>query len=387
MTPTAAAAAFPRDGDSIVAALSGDWNLEQPAPRFAPLLEAAAGKQGDGAPSKDDLRAVTVDATALGSWDSSLLIFLRQGEEYCAAHKLEFDSKALPERITRLLALARVVPARITTEPPPRRSPLNWVGRFGLYGVADWRASHEALTFLGEVSLRAVQLIRGRTRMRWREFWVVVQSNSSGALPIVTLIALLMGVIVAFLGVVVLKRFGAGYYVSYLVGFGMLRELAALMTGIIMAGRTGAGVAAELGSMKITEEIDALTTLGISPIDHLVLPRVLGLFVMMPFLVLYADLVGIVGGLGVSMAMLDLSPTQFVHGLLTAVELPDTLLGVFKATIYGAIVGMAGCMKGLQAGSDAGAVGRATTSAVVIGITFIIVANAVIDWLAALLQI
>jgi phospholipid/cholesterol/gamma-HCH transport system permease protein len=223
--------------------------------------------------------------------------------------------------------------------------------------------------------------------MRWREFWVVVQSNSSGALPIVTLIALLIGVIVAFLGVVVLKRFGAGYYVSYLVGYGMLRELGALMTGIIMAGRTGAGFAAELGSMKITEEIDALSTLGISPIDHLVLPRVLGLFVMMPLLVVYADLVGIAGGMGVSLAMLDLTPTQFVHGMLTAVELSDTLLGVFKATIYGLIIGMAGCMKGLRTGSDAGAVGRSATSAVVVGITLIILANAVVDWLAALLQI
>jgi phospholipid/cholesterol/gamma-HCH transport system permease protein len=118
-----------------------------------------------------------------------------------------------------------------------------------------------------------------------------------------------------------------------------------------------------------------------------VLPRVLGLFVMMPLLVVYADLVGIVGGMGVSLALLDLTPTQFVNGLLTAVELSDTLLGVFKATIYGAIVGMAGCMKGLQTGSDAGAVGRSATSAVVLGITLIIVANAVIDWLAALLQI
>jgi phospholipid/cholesterol/gamma-HCH transport system permease protein len=203
----------------------------------------------------------------------------------------------------------------------------------------------------------------------------------------VTLIALLMGIIIAFLGVVVLKRFGAGYYVSYLVGFGMLREMAALMTGIIIAGRTGAGFAAELGSMKITEEIDALTTLGISPIDHLVLPRVLGLFVMMPLLVLYADVVGIAGGLAVAMAMLDLTPTQFVTGLLTAVEFSDTFLGVFKGTVFGVIVGMAGCMKGLQAGSDAGAVGRSATSAVVIGITLIITANAVIDWLAALLHI
>ena len=223
--------------------------------------------------------------------------------------------------------------------------------------------------------------------MRWRAFWVVVETNSSGALPIVTLIALLVGVIIAFLGVVVLKRFGAGYYVSYLVGFGMLREMAALMTGIIIAGRTGAAFAAELGSMKITEEIDAYTTLGISPIEHLVLPRVLGVFVMMPLLIIYADFVGILGGMLVSAALLDLSFKQFLNGLLQAVTLSDALFGVFKGTIYGIIIGVAGCLKGLNGGSDASAVGRAATSAVVFGITLIILANAVIDWLAAVLDI
>jgi hypothetical protein len=166
-----------------------------------------------------------------------------------------------------------------------------------------------------------------------------------------------------------------------------LREMGALMTGIIIAGRTGAAFAAELGSMKISEEIDAFSTLGVSPIDHLVLPRMLGLFVMMPLLVIYADFVGIAGGMLVAVTLLDLSPTQFVGGLLTAVTLSDGLLGIFKGTVFGLIIGLAGCMKGMQTGSDAGAVGRSATSAVVLGITLVIMANAVIDWLAALLQI
>ena len=388
-TGTAAALAeIGRHGDSLVVALRGEWQLDRPAPRFAPLIESALSGVATGAGTVDkghNVRVVNVDASALGSWDSSLLVFLRQGEEYCEAHQLEFSTTGLPGRIASILALARVVPERVVAhEEQPRLSP---VTRLGLAGVAAWDASHVAVTFTGEVVQRATELLRGRVRMRWREFWVVVQSNSSGALPIVTLIALLVGVIIAFLGIVVLKRFGAGYYVSYLVGYGMLREMGALMTGIIIAGRTGAGFAAELGSMKITEEIDALTTLGISPVDHLVLPRVLGLFVMLPLLVIYADIVGTAGGMGVAVAMLDITPTQFMHGLQTAVELNDTLLGVFKAMIYGAIIGMAGCMKGLQAGPDAGAVGRAATSAVVTGITLIILANAVIDWLAALLQI
>ena len=368
-------------GDSLVVALSGAWQVEHPAPHFVPLIESALSGGTSGARSA---RVVTVEAAALGSWDSSLLIFLRQGQEYCEAHKIDFATEGLPSRITNLLALARAVPER-TVEP--EAPALSRTARLGLAGIATWDAWKAALTFTGEVALRGALLLRGRVRMRWREFWVVVQSNSSGALPIVTLIALLVGVIIAFLGVVVLKRFGAGYYASYLVGFGMLREMGALMTGIIMAGRTGAAFAAELGSMKITEEIDALTTLGISPVDHLVLPRVLGLFVMMPLLVIYADIVGIAGGMGIAVAMLDVTPTQFTNGLLTAVVLSDALLGVFKAIIFGAIIGIAGCMKGLQAGSDAGAVGRAATSAVVVSITLVIFANAVVDWLAALLLI
>lgn len=383
MTPEAAAtlAEIRRDGPSLVAVVSGDWSIERPTPHFGQLVEAASASDAKGAGAA---RAVTVDASALGVWDSSLLVFLRQGQEYCLAHQLSFGTDGIPERIATLLALALVVPER-TVEPEPE--PPKALARFGAAGVAAWDASLDAMTFVGEVAQRGVQLLRGRVRMRWREFWVVVQSNSSGALPIVTLIALLVGVIIAFLGVVVLKRFGAGYYVSYLVGYGMLREMGALMTGIIMAGRSGAGFAAELGSMKITEEIDALSTLGISSIDHLVLPRVFGLFVMMPLLVVYADVVGILGGMGVAVGMLDLTGKQFVNGMLTAVELSDTMLGMFKATIFGLIIGMAGTMKGLRTGSDAGAVGRSATSAVVVGITFIILANAVIDWLAALLQI
>jgi phospholipid/cholesterol/gamma-HCH transport system permease protein len=154
-----------------------------------------------------------------------------------------------------------------------------------------------------------------------------------------------------------------------------------------MAGRTGAAFAAELGSMKISEEIDALGTLGLSPVDHLVLPRVLGLAVMMPLLTVYAMFVGIFGGMVVSVSLLELSVTQFVGGLLTPVTLADGLLGVFKGAVFGLIIGIAGCMRGMQTGNDAGAVGRAATSAVVTGITLIIVANAVIDWLSALLGV
>jgi len=363
---------------ALVAALSGDWSLEQGTPRFDSVL-VQDGK------SRGTVRALTFDACRLGSWDSSLLVFLEQVQTYCDAQRITLDPTALPDQVTRLLTLSRAVPERNASDDAPAKRPV--MTRLGEAALATWTSVGTSLNFVGQVTLAVAQLPSRRVRMRWREFWVVVQSNSSGAIPIVTLIALLIGVIIAFLGVVVLERFGAGYYASYLVGFGMLREMGALMTGIIMAGRTGAGFAAELGSMKITEEIDAFVTLGISPVEHLVLPRMLGIFFMMPLLTLYADFVGIVGGMAVAVSLLDLSAQQFVGGLLSAVTLTDAVLGVVKGLVFGAIIGVSGCLKGLQTGSDAGAVGRAATSAVVLGITLIILANAVIDWLAALLKI
>ncbi len=376
----ASATLQPHD-DQLVVRLSGAWRLGSVLPQFGPLIDAAPAADSTRLRGR---RSIGFDAATLGPWDSGLLIFLRQVQAYCTAQDVAFDAAGLPERITRLLSLASAVPERIS-EPGPATA--SFVTRLGRGGLAHWDSAVSALTFVGEVSLALLRLLTGRGRMQWRSFWVVVQSNGSGALPIVTLIALLVGVIIAFLGVVVLQRFGAGYYVSYLVGFGMLREMGALMTGIIIAGRTGAGFAAELGSMKVTGELDAYVTLGISPVEHLVLPRVLGLFVMMPLLVVYADLVGLAGGLGVAVVLLDLTPTQFVGGLLTAVSLPDALFGVCKGLVFGLIIGLSGCLHGLRTGSDASAVGRSATSAVVLGITLIVLGNAIMDWLAALWQI
>ncbi len=374
---TAARAELRTTDGAIVIVLSGDWSIEQPQPQFQEMVKRAA--LGPSIP-----RTVSFDAAGLGSWDSTLLIFVARCQDFCDAQKIELDLSALPAAVRRLNAMAHAVPERI--QGADRANP-SLVSRIGSSVMDTWNGLTAAVTFVGDTALALTGIATRRVHMRWREFFVVVQTNSSGALPIVTLIALLMGIIIAFLGVVVLKRFGAGYYVSYLVGFGMLREMGALMTGIIIAGRTGAAFAAELGSMKISEEIDALTTLGISPVEHLVLPRVLGIFVMMPLLTIYADFIGIVGGMWVSAVLLDLSFKQFMSGMLQAVTLSDALLGVLKGTIFGLIVGVSGTMKGLQGGSNAGAVGRAATSAVVLGITLIITANAVVDWLAALLDL
>jgi phospholipid/cholesterol/gamma-HCH transport system permease protein len=257
--------------DQLITNLAGDWRLELGTPQFAPLITAALA--ADATPPTA-ARTLAFDSSALGAWDSSLLIFVQQAQAFGAARDLAVSTAGLPTQVRQMIALADAVPERKLAPPPPAPSR---TAQIGLAGSAAYDFSVAAVTFLGEIAAATTRLVTRRVPMQWRQFWVVVQSNSSGALPIVTLIALLGGVIIAFLGVVVLERFGAGYYVSYLVGYGMLREMGALMTGIIIAGRTGAGFAAELGSMKITEELDAYTTLGVSSVDYLVMPRVLGL--------------------------------------------------------------------------------------------------------------
>lgn len=362
--------------EQIIVAISGDWEMELPTPRFEHLVRELS--------PNGSVRSIAFDTRELGTWDSSLLTFLLQVLDYSEAHDLAFQSESLPDSIAGLLELATAVPEEEIDRDGKKTS---IVTRLGERGLSTYESFIASITFIGEVTIGLVGLVVLRVRMRWRDFWVVVQSNSSGAIAIVTLISFLVGLIIAFLGAVVLRRFGAGYYVSYLVGYGMLREMGALMTGIIMAGRTGAAFAAELGSMKITEEIDAFRTLGLSPVEHLVLPRVLGLFLMMPLLTVYADFIGIMGGMVVSVSLLDLSTTQFISGLLTPVTLADGILGILKGAVFGLIIGISGCLRGLQTGNDAGAVGRAATSAVVTAITLIILANAVIDWLAVVLGV
>jgi phospholipid/cholesterol/gamma-HCH transport system permease protein len=370
-------ASVQKENHTIVARLEGDWALSERLPRFPDLVSDV-----DGPESASDLR---FDTSELGEWDSSLLVFVSQAQEYCVEHEISFEEEGLPEDLARLLTLARAVPEKDVASRSEQEGPL--LEKLGEWSLGLWDGTVAATSFVGELIAGGLGLFRGKARFRWQDFWLTIQSNGSGALPIVTLISFLVGMIVAFLGAVVLRQFGAGYYVSYLVGYGMLREMAAVMTAIIITGRTGAAFAAELGTMKIMEEIDAFRTLGLSPIEYLVLPRILGLFVMMPFLTVYSMFIGIGGGLLVAVSMLDLNTAQFFSGMMTAITLSDAFLGVAKGTVFGLLIGISGCLRGMQTGTDAGAVGKAATSAVVTGITLIIFANAIIDWLAALLEI
>ncbi|HEY6395637.1 MAG TPA: ABC transporter permease, partial [Candidatus Binataceae bacterium] len=233
---------------------------------------------------------------------------------------------------------------------------------------------NDFLSFLGDLVRASGNFLRGKARYRKIDLLQTIQDCGANAVGIVTLIAFLVGVILAFMGAVQLQQFGAAIFVADLVGIGMVREMGAMMAAIIMSGRTGAAFAAQLGTMKVTQEIDALTTMGISPMEFLVLPRVLALVLMMPLLCLYSDFVGILGGGFVGIGMLGLSPTSYYHETISSLTFTNLFLGVFKATIYGALIALAGCLRGFECGDSSSAVGDAATQAVVTSIVLVVVA-------------
>jgi phospholipid/cholesterol/gamma-HCH transport system permease protein len=295
------------------------------------------------------------------------------------------DKEVLPQGLQRLLSLASAVPERKGARRESKRIP--FLERIADISIEGWRSLLEMLEFFGEVTVAFTRLVTGKSRFPKSDFLSIIQENSAQALPIVSLISLLVGMIFAFVASIQLQMFGAQIYVADIVGIAMVRVMSAIMTGIIMAGRTGAAFAAQLGTMQTNEEIDALKTLGISPMEFLVLPRMLALMLMMPLLCLYANLMGILGGFVVGVGMLDITPTQYYLQTKAAVGLKNLWIGLFQGTVFGVLVALAGCLRGIQCGRSASAVGEAATSAVVTGIISIILATALITFACQVLGI
>jgi len=357
-------------------ALAGDWRLGRGIPEPGRVL----GEVEQGPPP----RKVIFDTRALAGWDSGLLTFLRALLSRFAQLGVEVDERGLPDGVRRLLALAAAVPARMDVRAESR---MPFLARVGDVALAAWRAGGETLAFVGDAFLSVVRLVAGKARFRGSDLLLVVQDCGARALPIVSLVNLLVGLILAFVGAIQLRAFGAQIYVADLVGIGTVREIAAIITGVIMTGRTGASFAAELGTMQVNEEIDALRTLGIPPMDFLVLPRLLGLTLMMPLLCLYADVMGILGGLIVAVTMLDIGATQYYLETRRVIHLGDLSLGLFMGGVFGVLIAVTGCMRGLGSSRSASGVGQATTSAVVTGIVSIVVATALITVMSYVLGI
>jgi phospholipid/cholesterol/gamma-HCH transport system permease protein len=360
-----------REGDNIVVALRGEWTLQTEQRKGdVELLNAVSGE-------RDHAGVLKFDLSGLQSWDTSLLVVLSKLKNWCHQNQVQFSPDGLTEEISSLVTLSEAVPEKQTgKQEPPNRSLFYRLGKWALDLLEGVQVT---FSFVGECILSFGRILRGKAAVDWRLFWLTMQECSAQALPIVGLISYLIGLILAFVGAVQLRQFGAGIYVANLVAVAMAREMAAIMTGVIMAGRTGAAFAAQIGSMKVSEEIDALRTLAISPMDFLVAPRVLALLLMMPLLCLYSVIIGILGGATVGIGLLNLTWTQYWNQTVGSMGLVDIGTGIFKGAVFGVIVALTGCQRGMSCGNNASAVGNAATSAVVLAITWIIVSDAAVD--------
>lgn len=362
-------------GGSVVD-LGGCWRMQGEHPETEPLLAEIAKETA--------LRHIVFDTHRLTHWDASLLAFLLKLKGLAEQRSVAVNGDGLPEGVRNLLRLAAAVPEKAGGK---EQEAIHFLARVGSAALRGLCGARHLVVFVGEATIALMRFLRGRAQYRRVDLSLTIQSCGAEALPIVSLISFLVGLILAFVGAIQLQKFGAQIYVADLVGIAMAREMGAMMTAIIMAGRTGAAFAAQLGTMSVNEEIDALKTMGISPMEFLVLPRMVALALMMPLLCLYADLVGILGGAVVAVSMLDVSLSQYWHQTVEALTLTHFAVGLSKSAVFGVLIAVAGCLRGMQSGRSAAAVGDAATSAVVTAIVWIILTDAAFAVLTNILNV
>ena len=345
---------------ALTVTLQGSWTIGSKLPGSDLLAVQAIN---------NPVTRVVFEAAESFSWDSRLLAWLMASQRQLGS--CSFDLNALPGEVGELFRLANSVPASQAHTAVPATLQQKMFA-----GVA--RLGDEALgllAFIGDLFLALGRWLLGKSSARWLDILSFCHQSGPSALAIITLQSVLIGMILAYLGVVQLRQFGAEVYVANLVGVGMVREMGALMTAVIMSGRTGAAYAAGLGTMQVNEEIDALTTLGIRPMDNLVLPRTLALLLTMPLLCLYSNVLGMLGG-GLVATSMDVTWLLYLHQLRDAITVTDMATGVFKSFVFALLIAMAGCRAGLECGRSSAAVGQATTRAVVTALIYLIVADA-----------
>lgn len=357
--------------------LTGSWTIGQALPS-----DAEVQKQVESDPA---IKQITFDTRDLSGWDSGLLSFLTKIINLSSAKNITVSQEGLSEGIQRLLQLAFAVPERKGARKEEVQDPL--LTRIGTSTIETGQSAMDTLNFIGDAFLAFLKFFVGKARFQRSELTLTIQQCGVQALPIVSLISILVGLIFAFIGAVQLMMFGAQIFVADLVAIAMTRVMGAVMVGVIMAGRTGAAFAAQIGTMQVNEEIDALQTLGIAPMEFLVVPRMLALILMMPLLCVYADLMGILGGFLVGVGMLDITVKQYINQTINAMNLYHFFIGIVHALVFGILIALAGCLRGIQCGRSASAVGQATTSAVVTSIVAIVIATAIITIVCNILGI
>ncbi len=361
--PTQARAEATLESGMLAVRVGGDWQLTAPHPDWAAVL---AGHKP---------QAVRIMADRLDDWDSSLALFLGEAWRWGEKTGVSVAREGFPPGLEQLVGL-------LAQKPPPGAAPRAGLpGLFTVVGIATaalWRETKDLAGLVGECAFSVARFFRGQAQFRWRDCLSEMQQCGVMALPIVGLISFLVGVTMAYMGSLIVRQYGGDVWIADMVGVAMTREMGPLMLAIVLAGRTGAAFAATLGNMKANEEIDALETLGVSPVDFLVMPRMAALFFMMPFLALYTDTLGILGGMLIAaLPPLNIPTNLFYAEMQTIVDLSDINTGLIKAATFGLLIGLAGCLRGLQAERSAAGVGQAATRAVVTSLLLIVVANSI----------
>ncbi len=353
-----------KEKNHCILEISGNFLMAESRPTLAELSQSFPR----------DLKRLSFDAEKMSAWDSTLLTLLMGLQDYAKEQNIAFDISHMPEGVQRLLDLARAIPERPGTRREVQKASFN--ERTGKATLEIWKESIEMLSFVGETTQSFGRLLRGKARFRKSDLLIHMEACGPGSLGIITVISLLVGAILAFVGAVQLSMFGAEVFVANLVGLGMVMEMGALMTGIILAGRTGAAFAAQLGSMQVNEEIDALKTMGIPPVDNLVLPRMLALILLSPLLIIYANTLGMVGGALVGTLYLEIPLQVFFTRTFEYVTPWLMAQGMIKGCSFGLLVAFSGCLRGMQCGRSASEVGNAATRAVVTSLLLIVIADA-----------
>ncbi len=346
--------------------LKGAWTLEAGVPQGEELV-----------PHLQSLprgSLLVLEDAGITDWDSCLVAFVRTTALLARDRGANVEAPGLPEGARTLLDIAAAVPPQGDGRPPEDDA---LSARVGQIALRAWDTATDANEFLGEVVQSLGTFFRGRARFRRVDLMHALESAGVGALGIVALINFLVGAVLAFVGAVQLEQFGAAIYVANLVGIAVARVLGALMTGIVMSGRTGAAFAATLGTMNVNEETDALRTMGLKPVEFLVLPRVLATTLMMPALTAYGIVMGMLGGMFVGVALLRIGATEYLTQTQSALDMRQVVIGLSMGLAFGMVVALTGCYYGLRCGRSSAAVGQATTKAVVASIVLVVVVTAV----------
>ena len=361
-TPAAIAQPTPQD-----LAFSGAWTargidaIQQQlgSLRFAPQAQVTA----------DGARIEALDSA--GAWVLQKLLLRLRGEG------ITVSIGGLRPEFARLLdAVGGEAAGRPNAVAAPAAAPASALASLGRGAEAAWEQTIALLGFVGESAAALAGCVAHPARFRWRPVLYNIRSAGFDALPIVGLLSFLLGIVVAYQGADQLRQYGANIFVADLVGLSMLREFAPLITAIIIAGRSGSAYAAQIGTMSVTEEIDAMRTLGIAPLDVLVLPKILALLIALPLLTVFADVLGVFGGMIMARAQLGVGFGEFLDRFTKAVSVTAYLIGICKAPVFAAIIAVVGCFQGFRTKGGADSVGRQTTRAVVQSIFLVIVADA-----------